>query len=347
MQRRLIRALVPVYLVLIVGLPFAAALYPAMRAGSAPARLALLGLAPAVYALGYLLVAGALARLTIWAIVPGRFPRDLGHRVYGPRRLYGLCWTAIYYCGPLYHAVLAIPTLKRLVLRTFGYQGALDFIVYPDTWIRDLPLLHVESGAYLSNKATIGTNICLRNGDIVVGHIRVRGGALVGHLAMLGPGCDVGEGAEIGVGAALGMNVILGRGTKIGSCSRVNHGAVIGAGCDVGAVSYVGSKAVIADGVLIPPGSVIPARAVVQSAEDVRQLKLVKQRSVARALGEAEVRELRQRMKQLSLADAPEPEQEQQPSPPPAEEEGERPPVVAPPSLSIVPPLPGDPARKP
>jgi hypothetical protein len=106
------------------------------------------------------------------AIVPGKFPRDTGHFVYGPRRLYGLLWTLLYYSGPLYWLILTVKPLKSLVLRAFGYTGSLNFVVYPDTWIRDLPFLRIRDGAYLSNKATIGTNICLPDGTIVVDKVK-------------------------------------------------------------------------------------------------------------------------------------------------------------------------------
>jgi hypothetical protein len=48
--------------------------------------------------------------------------------------------------------------------RLFGYRGSMKFTVYPDTWIRDLPLLMFGEGAYVSNRATLRTNIVLSNG---------------------------------------------------------------------------------------------------------------------------------------------------------------------------------------
>ena len=35
----------------------------------------------------------------------------------------------------------------RDVFRIFGYRGSMDFTIYPDTWIRDLPLLDFGEGA--------------------------------------------------------------------------------------------------------------------------------------------------------------------------------------------------------
>ena len=285
MRAPVIRALVPAYLILIFGLPLLALGLVMRAASSAVALAAVLVAGPALYALGVLAVAAMLSRFTRGAIIAGRFPRDLGHPVYGPRRLYALCWTAVFYCGPLYHAVLAIPWLRRATFRAFGYRGALGFTTYPDTWLRDLPLLRIAEGAYLANKATIGTNVCLRSGDIVVGPVDIGAGALVGHLAVIGPGCVLGPEAEIGVGATLGMEVRVGRGARIGPCAGVNHGAVIGDGAEIGAASTVGVRAVIDPGVRIPSQFAVPDRAHVRSADDVAGLRTVRRRSAHRLLG--------------------------------------------------------------
>src|SRR5690606_25924351 len=60
-------------------------------------RLLLMGFAPALYASGYALLAGLLSVPHRWAIQPGRFPRDTGTRLYAGRRLYGACFTSLYY----------------------------------------------------------------------------------------------------------------------------------------------------------------------------------------------------------------------------------------------------------
>jgi carbonic anhydrase/acetyltransferase-like protein (isoleucine patch superfamily) len=276
----LVRLLIPVYLVLIVGVPAAVAALPVLTAPALWQRVLAVALAPVIYGVAYVLVAGLLGRLTVRAIVPGKFPRDLGHAVYGPRRLYGLCWTAVYYCGPVYHAVLALPWLKRLTFRLFGYRGSLKFTTYPDTWIRDLPLLDVAEDAYLSNKATIGTNICRPDGSIVVGPVRIGRRAMVGHLAMLGPGCVIEDGVEIGVGAAIGLDVRVGAGSRIGPTAAIDHGATVGARCSVGAGAYVGKKAVIEDGVTVPPGFSVRGRAVVRSAADIAKMTVIHRRTM-------------------------------------------------------------------
>jgi len=263
------RVLVPTYLILITGLPLAAAGLVASMAPSMAWGVAALTLLPAVYCVGYVLTAALLSRLTRASIVPGRYPRALGHRIYGPRRLYALCWTALYYCGPLYHAVLAIPLAKRVVFRLFGYRGNLDFQTYPDTWLRDLPLLSIGKGAYLSNKATISPNMCLKNGKIIVLPVKIGAGTMIGHLTMIAPGVDIGSDCEVGVGAAIGVNVCVGAHSLIGPESVLDHDSVIGERCSIGTRAYVGRKTVIRAGLRIPPGAVIPGSLVLSTQREL------------------------------------------------------------------------------
>jgi hypothetical protein len=123
-------------------------------------------IAPLVYTLCFVLTAGALSLPFQSGIIAGKFPRDLRHPVYRKRRFYGLCWTSVYYFKPLYFLCLTIPWLKWATFRLFGYRGQMDFTIYPDTWIRDLPLLELGRGAYIANRATLGTNIPLSNGKV-------------------------------------------------------------------------------------------------------------------------------------------------------------------------------------
>lgn len=271
----LVKTAVPVYLALITGLPLVLAGLPVLMVSGMPGKAACLLIAPISFVVSYATIAGVLSRLTRYALIAGKFPRDLGHPVYGPRRLHALCWTSVYYCTPVYHAVLAIPALKRLTFRLFGYRGSLDVTLYPDTWIRDLPVLEIGKGVYLSNRCTIGTNMCLTSGDVIVAPVRIGDSAMVGHLTMLAPGVELGEGVEVGVGVGVGLRVTVGAKSRIGPCSVIHHGAKIGSRCDIGSSSHIGTKAVIGDGVTIPHGFLVPARAVIRDAADVARLQRV------------------------------------------------------------------------
>ena len=268
-RRGVVRALVPCYLLVIFGGPLAVASAGPILARSDAARIEALAVSPALFVFAFAIIAGALSRITLHAITSGKFPRDLGHDVYGPRRLHALCWTAIYYSGPIYHAILAVPALRAMTLRLFGYRGSLDFQTYPDTWIRDLPLLSIGSGAYLSNKATVSPNMCLRNGKIIVLPLAIGERTMIGHLAMIAPGVEIGDDSEIGVGAAVGVKARVGRNTLIDHEAVLDHEAVVGDDCVIGNGAYVGRRAVIHDGVRIPPRAVIPARAVIRVDDDI------------------------------------------------------------------------------
>ena len=247
-----------VYLCLIVGLPTVSAFVLLSLSSRFPSAAMLF--IPLEWSLSFIMVAGELSIQHQFAVQPGKFRRDVCDRRYFHRRLYGLCWTAVYYNKPVYFLCLSIPWLKWLTFRIFGYRGSMNFTVYPDTWIRDLPLLRFHDGAYVSNRATLGTNIVLSNGFLLVDGITLGPKSLVGHLAMLAPGVEMEAGAEVAVGCGVGIGAKLGRNCFVGPCSVVEHGVRLGAKTLVGAHSYVGSGSTLGDWTRIPAGAVLPPR---------------------------------------------------------------------------------------
>ncbi len=255
------------YLGAIYGLPLVAiaALWTAHRGLLWHGAVAVL--TPLLYSGLLVTVAGLLSQPHQCGIIPGTFPRQLSHPIYFHRRLYGLCWTALYYCTPVYHLVLALPWLKTLTLRLFGYRGSLDVTLYPDTWIRDLPLLRLGAGVYVANRATLGTNMVLHNGRIVVDTITLEENVLVGHLSMIGPGVQIAAGTEVGAACGIGYKTRIGVGSTIGAMTGIDHGVRIGAHVRIGARSAIGRRATLADGVVLPRATLVPA------AETVRSLR--------------------------------------------------------------------------
>jgi len=259
-----------VYLCLIVGLPTVSAC--GLLHVAAAFRTLALCLVPLQWGICFVVVAGVLSLQHQFAVVPGKFRRDVCDRRYFHRRLYGLCWTAVYYNTPVYFPCLSVPWLEWLTFRIFGYRGSMNFTVYPDTWIRDLPLLHFGDGAYVSNRATLGTNIVLSNGFLLVDGITLAPKSLVGHLAMLAPGVEMEPGAEVAVGCGIGIGAKLGRNSFIGPCSVVEHGVRLGEKAVVGAHAYIGSGSRLADGTRVPAGAVISPRTRIMrpEAHDIR-----------------------------------------------------------------------------
>ena len=180
--------LVPLYLLIIFGLPLAICGLLTGASSRLSWQIVSLVVAPIVYMSAFVIIAGLLSMFHRNAIVPGRFPRSVDNTTYFHRRLHGLCWTCVYFFTPVYSMALSLPFLKMIVFRLFGYTGSMSFVTYADTWIRDLPLLNIQKGSYLSNKATIGTNIALPDGTILVDYVTIGKSSLVGHLSMLGPG---------------------------------------------------------------------------------------------------------------------------------------------------------------
>lgn len=253
-------ALATTFVIAIFGLPTLLAAAPLVLELPLPAKLVALPLAPFLWTTAFVLTAGLLSRPFHAAIIPGKFPRSTTHPIYRARRLYGLCWTCLYYNKPAYYLVLTLPFLKRLAFRLFGYRGSLDFTIYPDTWIRDLPLLDFGPGAYIANRATLGTNMALSNGTSLVDRIRIGPGATVGHLAVVAPGVELGQGAELGAGTAIGISARIGEHALVQPTASVNHAARIGARAVVGSASYIGAAAVIEPGASVPPATRVANR---------------------------------------------------------------------------------------
>jgi carbonic anhydrase/acetyltransferase-like protein (isoleucine patch superfamily) len=262
------------YLILIYGLPSACVVE--LVKWSRPFEIWAGAAAPLLWVFVFTIVAGGLSIPHQSAVVPGKIRRDLNTQQYFHRRLYGLCWTAIFYNKPAYYLLLTIPSLKRLLFRIFGYRGCMKFTIYPDTWIRDLPILKFEEGAYVSNRATLGTNIVLSNNFLLVGGITLRAKALVGHLAMIAPGVVLDEKAEVGVGVAVGINSVIGAGAFVGPCCAIGHGTRIDRGAMIGAHSYVGSGSLVSEGVKVPEASMISSRTKVQARSREKGLASVR-----------------------------------------------------------------------
>lgn len=230
-----------------------------------------IAVAPPLFVITFVLMAGLLSRPSQKKIIRGRFPRKPFHKVYFWRRLYGCCWTNVFYFKPLYFVVLSIPVLRKSLFRLFGYKGPLNFVVYPDTWIRDLPLLHFGENSYCSNRSTVGTNMCLQDGSILVDRVQMGDRSVLGHLSMLAPGVKLGNDVEVGSGVALGIRCRMKDGSRIAAGSSVNHGSIFGARSEIGGHSHIGLRVEVGDDIKIPAGANIPAGAIIATQDDVNK----------------------------------------------------------------------------
>ena len=217
----------------------------------------------------------------------GRYIRDLSDNTYFGRAAYGRLWTSLFYSGPIYQIFLGIRPFRNLVLRLFGMKGELDFTVFPDTWIRDLPILEIGKGSYMANKSTIGTNICLKDNVTLVDRVRFAPRAMVGHMAVIGPGCKLGENSELGVSATLGIRVTIGGDSNIGALAAINHGSVVGSKVNIGTRAYIGVRVQISNDVTIPPNTVVPDGNIVMSNTDLLRVISKSQTEISLAIEEA------------------------------------------------------------
>lgn len=229
-----------------------------------------------VLALPLLIVACPLiAGMTAWPnrsyIRAGRFHRTATDPVYGRRRFHAACWTLLYY-SPLWPFVLSWAWLRKAVFRLFGYRGPLEFTVYPDTWVRDLPVLSIGKGAYLANKSTIGTNLVLADGTLLVGPIVIGEGAIVGHLVMVAAGSTFGERSQTLHGTAVGVHGQVGAESVVEATSTLDHYAVVGDRVTIGTMCYVGRRSRVADGLRLPPATFVPAKTHLNSQAEVDAL---------------------------------------------------------------------------
>ena len=263
------RSIQTAYVCLFLGVPTLGAI-AILRCDTLPNVLRAIA-SPIVFVLLYLVSCGALSYPFHNSIKNGRFKRSLEEPLYRRRSLFGLCWCAVYY-SPFYWIYLSIPLLRRTMLTLFGYRGSLTLTIYPDTWIRDLPILKIAEGAYISNKATLGTNLVLRDGRILVRAIAIGRRAMIGHLVMLAAGTSIGDDAEIGHGTACGSRVDVGESVVIGPVCVINHRAQIGDRTVIGARSYVGFGAIVAADLRLPAHSIVPDHSKILGQKDVEAL---------------------------------------------------------------------------
>ena len=226
---------------------------------------------PAAYVIVLCAGAVAVARPVAGRIQEGRFQRSPADRDYLARRVHGAAWTTLFYCKPVLSLVLGSRPLRGLVLRGFGYRGSLDVTLYPDTWVRDLPLLDLADGVYVSNRATLGTNV-VDGARILVSGIKLGERSVVGHLALVGGGLVAGADVAIGQGAAVGFRVRIGDGTYVGPCAQVGHASRRGERVVLGHGVGLGDRCRIADGLSLPDGLLVPAGTRLRRQADVDAL---------------------------------------------------------------------------
>jgi hypothetical protein len=85
--------------------------------------------------------------------------------------------------------ILSTPSFEELFFRTFRYKYNLDFTIYPNCWIRDLPLPDIGEKCYLADGILLGTNRVSINQKILrVDHIKIGDHTIFDQQCALGLG---------------------------------------------------------------------------------------------------------------------------------------------------------------
>lgn len=194
------------------------------------------------------------------AIVPGKVVRKPENEVYQKRLKYTHELRVFVYNPVFMNIILATPDLKELFFRTFGYMGNLEFTMYPNAWIRDLPLLEIGKKCYLADGILLGTNrVSIDQKILRVDHIKIGDHTIFDQHCAIGPGstigndCIMGFQSQISAKCTIGNNVRLGEVVTIGSMSEIGDDVMIGQGSFISDFVTIEAGAEIDYHTRIPP----------------------------------------------------------------------------------------------
>ena len=253
-------------------LPFVLCFLPFELIEDKTLRLVWLLLVAPTYVLMNIVVAGLISRFGLSGLKEGKFNRDVSDSSYFKRRIHATPWTYLFYFKPVYYLMLSNSFLRHIGLRLFGYKGNTNFTVYPDTWLRDVPLLDIGKDAYLSNKSSIATNICLMDGRILVEGIKIGDSSCVGHSTLIGPGTKLGSEVELGADITSGIRVKYGDRVKVYEKCGIQHGVLIEEDAVIEGGAVLGLRTKIGKGVRIREGSHIHAGIRIKTQEEADAL---------------------------------------------------------------------------
>ncbi|MCB0662059.1 MAG: hypothetical protein KDC24_04930 [Saprospiraceae bacterium] len=193
-------------------------------------------------------------------IKSGKFKREKDNPDYQDRILYTRQLRAFVYNPAIMDAILSDEKVKSLFFRTFGYNGSLDFTIYPNSWLRDLPLLDIGKGTYLADGILLGTNQVTPDQQwICTGKITIGENCIFDQGCSIGLNSRLGNNCTIGFEVAIGLKNQLGENVKIGGRSNIAHGCRIGNNVTIPDCCRIGSFSIIEDGVELEEFSDGPA----------------------------------------------------------------------------------------
>lgn len=190
----------------------------------------------------------------------GKFKREKDNRDYDDRLVYTRELRHYVYDQAVMNFILSTPKINELFFRTFGYQGSLEFTIYPKCWLRDLPLINIGKGTYLADGILLGTNQVTPDQQwICTGKIEIGENCIFDQGCSVGYNSSIGSDSTIGFEVAIGLKNRIGRNVRIGGRSNIAHGCRIGNDVLIPDCCRIGSFSIIEDGVELGEYTDIPA----------------------------------------------------------------------------------------
>ena len=193
-------------------------------------------------------------------IKPGAFLHQTENQDYRDRLTYTKAFRKFAYNPAVLNEIFSDSELKEKFFRTFGYKGALDFTIYPNCWLRDLPMLDIGSGSYLADGILLGTNQVSTDQKVLkVGKITIGERCVFDQQCKVGYNSRIGNDCIIGIQTAIGLKCKMGNNVKVGEATTIRHSVTIGDDVTIGAETQIGNFVIIDEGVEVPEFSRIPS----------------------------------------------------------------------------------------
>lgn len=193
-------------------------------------------------------------------IKEGRFKRESQNPNYLSRLEYTKTLRLFVYNPACMNTILMDAELKELFFRTFGYRGNVNFTIYPNAWLRDLPLLDIGKNTYLADGILLGTNqVSTDQQFITVGKISIGDHTIIDQRGAIGYSTNIGKNCTLGLRFAIGIKGSIGNNTSTGEMVAIGHGVKIGNNVSIGQGTIIGNMSTIDDDITIGLGKTIPA----------------------------------------------------------------------------------------
>ena len=197
---------------------------------------------------------------SIKSIQTGKFPRDISNAIYSDRLYYTNKLRFFLSEIHLMNQIFSNQGLKSLFFQTFGYEKNVNFTIYPNTWLRDLPLLDIGENVYLGDHLILGTNrITPDQKEVIVAPITIGDNTIFDQSCAIGCGSNIGKNTQVAFNVAISSKCKIGSNVIIGSQTGISHCVRIGSDVTIGDACKIGQFAIIEDGAKVPDFTQIPA----------------------------------------------------------------------------------------